>query len=678
MFVTLLLCTATTMTAAPGDLDPTFGVGGKLTDWEGAATRVAIQHDGKIVIVGGSTIQLGGAYYDFQVARYNPDGTPDTTFGGGTGRVTTDFDGNFEHSARVVIQPDGKIVVAGVSNGNRTGLALARYNPNGSLDTTFGGGSGKVLTETPNWPGHVVDVALQPDGKILGVIGQVDFDGNDDIDGLLVRYNADGSLDTSFGNGGSVLTEYELASVAVQPADGKIVTRGFWRRLIARFNTDGSPDTGFGSGGTVTIPTVGWLLSIAIDSTGKIVAAGSPFNNQDALFRFNVDGSPDSSFDGDGIVTIPRSQEIASVVIQPDGKIVAAGNFGQDFVLARYNLNGSLDNTFGGGDGISTTSYFYPNEVVLDSQGRAVVVGASGTGPAYMFAIARFLGDGPSPSCSSANPIDCPDFFISQQYRDFLAREPEPSCPPGQCGLDFYLPILNGCAASDTECTKYTRGALSANFFRSPEFQAKGSYVMYLYMVAIGQRPLTVAELQDASKIERPHYSEFITDMAAISSPNDRNGPDPAKKAALTQDFVNRAEIVAKYPTSTYPTLVSFGNALAATAGVSLSLATQNAIAGATTRAQVLQIIAESAEVSTKFYQPTFVTMEYFGYLRRDPENCHDPANWWGLPDARDCGYIFQNRRFNELLPLIGSDLTQNFIVRGFIESPEYRHRFGL
>ncbi|HEV8139310.1 MAG TPA: hypothetical protein VGP81_06025, partial [Pyrinomonadaceae bacterium] len=281
-------------------------------------------------------------------------------------------------------------------------------------------------------------------------------------------------------------------------------------------------------------------------------------------------------------------------------------------------------------------------------------------------------------ACASANPIDCPDFFISQQYRDFLARDPEPSCPPGQCGLDFYLPILNGCAASDAECIRYTRGALSANFFRSPEFQAKGSYVMYLYLVAIGQRPLTVAELQDASKIERPHYTEFMADMAAISSPNDRNGPDPAKKAALTQDFVQRAEMVAKYPTGTYPTLVSFGNALAATAGVTLSSATQSAIAAATTRAEVLQIVAESEEVNTKFYQPTFVTMEYFGYLRRDPENCHDPANWWGLPDARDCGYIYHNRRFNELLPQLGSDLTQNFIVRGFIESPEYRRRFGL
>ena len=274
-----------------------------------------------------------------------------------------------------------------------------------------------------------------------------------------------------------------------------------------------------------------------------------------------------------------------------------------------------------------------------------------------------------SAACANANPIDCADFFVRQQYGDFLSREAEPE------GLQFYLDILNGCYPDDSECIRYTRGALAANFFRSPEFQAKGTYVMYAYMVTLGQRAVTAAELQDQSKIERPHYAEFMADMSAISSPDDRNGPDPTKKAALTQAFVQRPEVVAKYPTATYPTMVSFGNALAATAGVTLSSQTQNLIAAATTRAQVLQIVAESAEVNDKFYKTAFVTMEYFGYLRRDPEDCHDPANWWGTGDPNACGYIFHNNRFNTL-PL-HPDLIQNFIVRGFIESPEYRQRFG-
>jgi hypothetical protein len=220
---------------------------------------------------------------------------------------------------------------------------------------------------------------------------------------------------------------------------------------------------------------------------------------------------------------------------------------------------------------------------------------------------------------------------------------------------------------------------LAANFFRSPEFQAKGVYVMNLYLVTLGQRATTAAELQDASKIERPLYPEFMADMATISSANDRNGPDPAKKAALTQAFVQRAEVVAKYPTATYPTPVSFGNALETTAGVTFSPSTDSAIAAATTRAQVLQIVADSPEVNTKFYQPTFVTMLYFGYLRRSPEDCHDPANYFGTGDPNACGFIFHSNRFKQLLPQLGSDLTQNFMVRGFIESNDpagYRPRF--
>ena len=236
------------------------------------------------------------------------------------------------------------------------------------------------------------------------------------------------------------------------------------------------------------------------------------------------------------------------------------------------------------------------NWIIYSIEGAIYVKNINGTGPT-VFVSGTNASWQPvvSTTCASPNPIDCPDFFIGQQYRDFLNREGEAD------GLNFYLNILNGCHPSDTECIRYTRGALSANFFRSPEFQAKGSYVMYLYMVTIGQRSVTAAELGDQSKVERPHYPEFIADMSAISSPDDRNGPDPAKKAALTQAFVERAEIVAKYPTSTYPTLMSFGNALASTAGVTLSSSTQNAIAAATTRAQVLQIVAESAEVNAKF-----------------------------------------------------------------------------
>ena len=140
------------------------------------------------------------------------------------------------------------------------------------------------------------------------------------------------------------------------------------------------------------------------------------------------------------------------------------------------------------------------------------------------------------------NPIDGSPFFIRLQYLDFLNREPEPG------GMQFYLNILNGCHPSDTECTKYSRGVVSANFFRSPEFQQKGSFVLYLYMITLGQRPATVAELNDSSKIDRPHYLEFLTDVQSISDPNDDKAIVSALKDALSIAWLQRSEVQRFYP----------------------------------------------------------------------------------------------------------------------------------
>lgn len=253
------------------------------------------------------------------------------------------------------------------------------------------------------------------------------------------------------------------------------------------------------------------------------------------------------------------------------------------------------------------------------------------------------------------------DFFIQQQYIDFLRRFPEPS------GMQFYLNILNGCQSTDIECIKYTRGALSANFFRSPEFQRKGSFVMYLYMVSVGQRPATVAELSDPTKVERPHYAEFMSDLQAISVPNDDPTLTEQKKVALTDAWMQRAEIKAKYDALSND---QFVQALVNLAGVTIPNQAQlvsNLNASTMTRAQVLRNIAESTQVNDKFYKQAFVTMEYFGYLRRDPEVCV------GSPNPSQCGYIFHNNRFQLTAD---PDFLENTIVRGFIESPEYIGRF--
>jgi hypothetical protein len=287
------------------------------------------------------------------------------------------------------------------------------------------------------------------------------------------------------------------------------------------------------------------------------------------------------------------------------------------------------------------------------TQGTTVTVTNAATGATILAGTFDAIANAP-------NPLEDDNFFVRQQYVDFLVRAPE------QEGLEFYLNILSGCQPGDDNCNKYTRGALSANFFRSPEFQQKGSFVMYLYMVSLGQRPAAEAELNDASKIDRPHYAEFMSDLQAISDPSDQG--TNARKDALAIAWLQRAEIQQRYGSLTN---AQFVQKLLDTAGITLANQAQLVAAlnaGTLTRAQVLRAIVESREVDAKFRKQAFVTMEYFGYLRRDPEVCV------GSADPSQCGYIFHNNRFK-----LSSDpdFLENTIVRGFMESPEYRGRFG-
>ena len=274
-------------------------------------------------------------------------------------------------------------------------------------------------------------------------------------------------------------------------------------------------------------------------------------------------------------------------------------------------------------------------------------------------------------AANTAITIDDCDFFVQQQYIDFLKRFPEAG-PDNTYGtpddpLRFYIDILAGCNPSDAECIRFSRGSVSANFFRSPEFQRKGNYVMYLYMVSIGQRPATPAELSDSTKVDRPLYPEFMSDLASISTPNDDPALTETLKNNLASNWLARSEIATVYGGLNGTQFVQklrdvSGVNPAGSAGWAADIT-----AGSKTKAQVLRLFAESPEVDTKFFKQSFVTMEYFGYLRRKPEDCH------GHPDPINCGYIFHNNRFT-LHP--DPAVIQNIIVRGFIESPEYRGRF--
>jgi uncharacterized delta-60 repeat protein len=418
---------------SPGDLDPAFGSGGKVTTMfppGGAeAYSVALQPDGRIVAAGYAAQATTSSV---ALARYNSDGSLDSSFGS-SGLVTTDFPGFGTVVGRsVAVQADGRILVAGntymvyqMDAGAR--FALARYNSDGSLDTSFGD-SGVLTTAFPGFSGAVgYGVAVQPDGRIV-VAGLVST-GNQGVFGL-ARYTPDGSLDSSFGTGGLVTTAFGgysgAYSVALQ-ADGRIVAAGDAGYIfaLARYNSDGSLDSSFGSSGRVTAMVGGmyhysYAWSVAVQPDGRILAGGTSYNSsaqaQFGLARFTATGSPDSSFGGNGQVTTSfggSTQGAYSVAVQTNGRILAAGytngsasGTSYRFALARYDSNGSLDTSFGTGGKVTTSFGGYPNlayGAAVQSDGQIVVAGYAEitSHDPYGFALARYEGDGGATSLTT-------------------------------------------------------------------------------------------------------------------------------------------------------------------------------------------------------------------------------------------------------------------------------------
>ena len=379
-----------------GSLDNTFGTNGTARNYipggdnsQDDAFSVAIQSDGKIVAAGASASHVNSDFA-FALARYNADGTLDNTFGtNGTVRSVIGS-GSDDQAYSVAIQSDGRIVAAGFSTGGSgNAFALARYNTDGTLDSTFGtnGTTRNYISGGDGTGDGASSVAIQSDGKIIaagssGVGDPVHFAF------ALARYKTDGSLDSTFGTNGTTRnyigggngTDDEANSVAIQ-SDGKIVAAGVstdvsghYAFALARYKTDGSLDSTFGTNGTARNDISGGgdyndhAFSVAIQGDGKIVAAGSSYNGSSyafALARYTTDGSLDSTFGIDGTTrnTINggngTDDDAASVALQSDGKIVAAGHSadasGYDaFTLARYVVH-SVDISVSGATSIGTT-----------------------------------------------------------------------------------------------------------------------------------------------------------------------------------------------------------------------------------------------------------------------------------------------------------------------------------
>jgi uncharacterized delta-60 repeat protein len=412
LVVTIMsLAAPSTCAAAAGVLDPSFSGNGKLTTTfsrPGAgAAAVAIDSKGRIVAVGGND--------NFRLARYLPDGTLDSSFDG-DGRVRTDF-GGYDFARGVAIDSQDRIVTVGVtiSEHGESDVAVARYNPDGSIDASFGSG-GKVTTDTGGQDGANA-VTIGPQGRILAAGWADPSPGTLPTFGLF-RYLANGDLDPSFGTGGvATVPIYDLSEIKGVAIDSqeRIVAVGersdeaqqHYSGAFARFEADGAVDPSFANGGTGLMDDL--ANAVAIDSRDRIVIAGERFRDHGrsgdfALHRLRKNGTPDPSFSGNGNVTTDfanRGDLARAVTIDSRGRIVAAGltvhksPAGLDFALARYRPDGRLTPAFGGDGKVSTN--FIGNDsaaaLATDSRGRIVAAGSTWrrrVGARTRFALARY------------------------------------------------------------------------------------------------------------------------------------------------------------------------------------------------------------------------------------------------------------------------------------------------
>ena len=405
-----------------GSLDSNFGLGGKVvtpvtTSWD-KAKGVAIQPDGKIVVVGDS--RTTNTSLDFLVLRYNANGALDNGFGqSNSGKIVLNVVGNGDDTAdAVIVQADGKIVVVGTGYPftSPAFLIVARFTSTGSADNTWGilGGISQFrFTDTGQHESRAV--TIQPDGKVL-------MAGIADSKFLLVRFTLTGFFDNSFNGNGIRMTSLggtsdEARSVTVENnmiiAGGHATIGGRKNNVIARYTMAGAPDQLFGGGSGKVLVPVGQTdsqINGVTTQNGGIVAVGSSHNatNEDfTVMRVNGNGILDTGFAGTGIRTDDPGTRFAwarGMVIQPDGKILVAGTTGtdltgSDFAVARFNPNGTLDPNFGSGGRVSIDfgeNDEQGNAIALAPDGRIVVAGKRLDPQAnkYDFAVARLNASG--------------------------------------------------------------------------------------------------------------------------------------------------------------------------------------------------------------------------------------------------------------------------------------------
>ena len=412
-YFVIILFNATSIFPQAGTLDATFGNGGiALTEFKdrSEAYSVGVQSDNKIVVV--------GCLFDwvtstkFLLVRYNSDGSLDSTFGI-NGISTTPIGYHSSYARSSIIQHDDKILVAGFTfNNNDADFAVIRYKADGVLDSTFGI-NGISTTPIGVSDDEAFSIALQSDTNII-VAGSC-FNGND-WDFGLIRYNPKGSVDSTFGINGTVITDFgltndEAKNIAIQ-VDGKILVAGFKNLsdfALVRYDQNGNLDGIFGEDGIIITDidsSSDRAYSIALQND-KILLAGQTLVGKNwnfAVVRYNLNGTVDTTFAKKGFVitSIGDYSDLAySMVVQKDKKILVTGNSysektNDNFVLVRYNSDGSLDTTFGINGIVTTiidsTKMDLARMVTLQNE-KIIVIGYSPYSFGSPFIVVRYNGD---------------------------------------------------------------------------------------------------------------------------------------------------------------------------------------------------------------------------------------------------------------------------------------------
>jgi uncharacterized delta-60 repeat protein len=455
-----------------GSPDSSFNGTGKLTTTLSSNPQVgnsliAIQDNNKIVVAGYKL----NLTYDFVIARFNANGSPDNTFDN-DGILITDFTspGDFTSSddfaGSLVIQNDNKILVAGYTISHFQGfivqhLSAARYNTNGSADITFNN-TGKLLEDNKQGYTELHSTAIQPDGKV--VVAGLTWNGSN-YDFGVARFTQNGNIDSSFSNDGQQITDFESnddnASSIVIQKDGKIIVTGTSNNqfAVARYNTDGSADITFNQTGKIIIP-MGFTdncTSVALQANGKIVIAGYTFTNPNydsvysAVARLNPDGTLDNTFNGNG-KQLTSSQISTSVAIQSDGKIVAAGrsylNNQDNFSLIRYNTDGSPDASFSN-DGKQNNTFgddnYFGESVAIQSDGKIVLAGFSETfsGSSSSFAVARYKTNGSLDSTFNSDGFQSTNLGTQLQFGTTVAINYDGRIAVGGTNNNYAIVLYN-------------------------------------------------------------------------------------------------------------------------------------------------------------------------------------------------------------------------------------------